>query len=150
MARNIVKNPYQILWLDDDYMEVLESEMALFDYKVHHVYHVNVAYNKLKSNQRFDLLLLDLMIPLHIDDAKLGFISKTTNDGTETGLIFYRNCHKIIKNSGMHVIVYSINKIDEHIKTAFSELGLPKTYILDNLANSNTNKLLNLIRKILN
>lgn len=60
------KKAYQILWVDDDIYEIeyllypLEKE----GYKIEKFAYLPEAYNALVGNRRFDLIVLDLLMPL--------------------------------------------------------------------------------------
>jgi hypothetical protein len=142
-------NKYRVLWLEDDYMEALETAMQLSDYDVNHVFYVNDAYNLLTSNERYDLLLLDVMLPVRAADIKLGFTNEATKGATETGLLFYKKFQEIINRLKMRVVVYTINAVDELVCQGFHELGLPEEQILDKVDNANVNDLLSAIALVL-
>jgi len=60
------KKAYQILWVDDD---VFEIEYLLYPlekdgYKIEKFAHLPEAYNALVRNRSFDLIVLDLLMPL--------------------------------------------------------------------------------------
>lgn len=115
----------RILWLDDDPPHVESHIEALrrAGHEVELAKTVTEAKGRLE-HQRYDLLILDVMIPT--DESEEGeFPPSETEWGRDTGLAFYRRLKDRLGQQGTKVLVTTIRR-DQEILQAFKKEGLPE------------------------
>src|SRR5437763_13959657 len=115
----------EILWLDNDpmwtgpYVDALKRK----DYQVAVIPNVTEA-ESLMNHNKYDLLILDVMIPTKSEQEEIAYPPELTRKGTETGLVFYQRIREQLKKSGTKVLVLTV-RLDERILDSSVELGLP-------------------------
>lgn len=115
----------EILWLDNDPVFIEPYRNLLNDegYKVAVVETVTDAEEAIEG-QRFDLLILDTMIPTKSEEEEKRFPPDETNRGLNTGLIFYKLWKDPLSKAGTRVLALTV-RIDEAIQREYMRLGLP-------------------------
>ncbi|MFO1429509.1 MAG: TIR domain-containing protein [Candidatus Competibacteraceae bacterium] len=114
----------KILWLDDDpaqvspYLEILDDE----GYSAKVVSSVTEAESLLNSD-RYDLFILDVMIPTRNLDEENRFSPDETERGRKLGLYFYRKYKEKFKLNETQVLVLT-QRIDLDICDEFIKSGL--------------------------
>ncbi len=114
-----------ILWLENEknyempYIRRLESRG--FDLEV--VETVTEAQQAL-GRKRFDLLILDVMVPTRSREEEEIFQPRDTDLGAKTGLYFYQRMKSTLDESGTKVLVYTV-RIDSDTMNGFLDSGLP-------------------------
>ena len=116
--------PKNILWLDNDvklidpYVDGMRQE----GYDVTAVNNVSEA-EALINEKKYDLLILDVMIPLFPKEES-DYNPGETSMGANTGLVFYkRNKDKLGKKETV-VLVMTV-RLDSEIQDAFTKEGMP-------------------------
>lgn len=117
---------WQILWIDNDrayirpHVKALEAE----GYQVTILDTVSEATNLLTESD-YDLVILDVMIPMSELDEADGYSPELTDCGHKTGLAFYiRNRDSMIERH-IPVMVVTI-RIDQSVVDEFIAAGLPQ------------------------
>lgn len=114
-----------ILWLENEknyempYIRRLEARG--FDLEV--VETVTEAQQALER-ERFDLLILDVMVPTRSQEEEEVFLPGDTDLGAKTGLYFFQMMKSKLDESGTKVLVYTV-RIDRETMSAFRDSGLP-------------------------
>lgn len=119
--------PLRVLWLDNDlanldpWVETLRDE----GYETNVVETVAEAEKELKSS-KYDLLILDVMIPTMNDQEELRYKPEITALGNKTGLLFYKFNKEVFERTGTKVLIMTV-RLDKVIMDEFINAGLPKT-----------------------
>ena len=114
----------KILWLDNDpaqvhpYLETLNEE----GYLAKAVSTVTEAESLLNSN-RYDLFILDVMIPIKNSDEERRFPPDKTAYGRELGLYFFLEYKEKLQVSNTQVLVLT-QRLDLNIRDEFIKAGL--------------------------
>lgn len=116
-------NEYAVLWLDNDpanidpLVKVLRaSSVAVTVCKT-----VSAAAAALET-RRYDLLILDVMIPI-IDGELVDYPAGKTDGTLATGLLFYQRSRRQLETAKTQVLVMTV-RIDRAIAAAFASAGL--------------------------
>jgi CheY-like chemotaxis protein len=114
----------QILWLDNDVYDIKPYVDALRDegYQVTVVSTVGDA-DMLIGRERYDLLILDVMVPTKNEEEEAHYLPEETEQGLKTGLILYRRLKR--KLEGAKVLVLTV-RLDKAIEEEFFAAGLPR------------------------
>ena len=113
-----------ILWLDNDKALIYPylSELKRHNIKTEVTNSVLEAEELLKSS-KFDLVIIDVMIPIINEKESKIYKSENTNSGLATGLIFYRRTKKTLKCTDTKVLILTV-RLDEKIKIEFIKEGI--------------------------
>lgn len=116
--------PKRILWLDNDpaYLEPFIEVLTDESYEVEVVATVADAEKALRAH-KYDLLVLDVMIPTVNPDEEKRFDPTLTQLGYKTGLIFYTLNKGLITSSGIKILVMTV-RLDKSIMDEFVTAGL--------------------------
>lgn len=115
----------QILWLDNDtaylvpFVEALEDE----GYSVVVVESLTDAEQSLRD-KKFDLLIVDIMIPTLSRKEETRYRPEDTDLGYKTGLVFYKQNKEALQKAGTRVMVMTV-RLDKAIMDDFIKAGLP-------------------------
>jgi len=139
---------YRILWLEEDYLDAFEAALRVRGYEVDRAFFLSDAVGLLDKN-RYDLLLLDVMIPIEGPDVDLGFTSDNTQGGDRSGLSFYEKYRDRLVSLDLPVLVYTICGDIPDVKKSFVELGLKPENYIDKVDASNVNDLLQHVDRVL-
>lgn len=114
-----------VLWLDNDLgcIRAFKTGLEEAGYSVTVVKKVSDAEDLLGA-QRFDIFILDVMIPTLNEAEEAKYPPSDTDNGHKTGLLFYRKVKDRLAAARTPVLVFSV-RIDKSIQTAFLEAGLP-------------------------
>jgi CheY-like chemotaxis protein len=114
-----------VLWLDNDLgcIRAYKAALEQVGYSVTVVKKVAEAEDLLRA-QRFDIFILDVMIPTLNEAEEAVYPPSETDNGHKTGLLFYRRVKDLLAAAKTPVLVFSV-RIDKSIQTAFLEEGLP-------------------------
>ena len=114
----------QILWLDNDpsYLETYDEDLKESGFEVTIVTTVTAA-ERLVENKRYDLLLLDVMIPTKSEAEEKLYPPEITDAGLKTGLIFYRRVKGKLDEQHTPVLVMTV-RLDSGILDEFIDAGL--------------------------
>lgn len=118
----------RILWLDNDsaytmfHVSLLEKEG----------YDVTVATTVTEADQylaqgRYDLLILDVMVPSKTAREEEAYPPNETEHGYRMGLVFYSKHKQILKDKNTQVLVHTV-RLDKAIQDSFSKAGLELKY----------------------
>jgi CheY-like chemotaxis protein len=119
----------RVLWLDNDEAYIQEYRAALEKEGMYAkaVTTVTEAEEAIRNDSKYDLLILDVMIPTKSEDEELDYPPEETNSGLKTGLVFYRRMKEQLKALGTKVIVMTV-RLDKGIREEFKEAGLEEHY----------------------
>ena len=137
----------KILWVEDDYLEPFEAALKAAGYNLDRAFFLSDAIEFLEKDH-YDLILLDVMIPLEAEDMKMGFTNCNTEGGNKSGLEFYRRYREHFRKENTHVLVYSILG-DPELRSSFTKADLPERNFLNKISASNVNDLLFAIEDLL-
>lgn len=114
-----------VLWVDNDpgYIRAFVTALERAGYDVTVIKKVTAAEELLRS-KRFNLLILDAMIPTLSETEEAAYPPADTDNGHKTGLVFYRRNKEIIDNAKTPVLVFTV-RIDKPIRNEFLQCGLP-------------------------
>lgn len=114
-----------ILWLDNDLGYITPYVQALEEvrYEVVRTRKVSQAEDLLRS-RRFDLLILDVMIPTLSEAEEVVYPPGDTDNGHKTGFLFYQRMKQGLIAAGTPVLVFSVRS-DRSIQASFDHEGLP-------------------------
>ena len=117
--------PKQILWLDNDpdYLEPYVETLTDEGFQVTVASTITEAEKALRES-RFDLMLLDVMIPTVSAEEEKAYLPQVTDLGNKTGLLFYRNYKELFRKAKTHVLVMTV-RLDKPIMDEFIKAGLP-------------------------
>lgn len=119
--------PKKILWLDNDAANYLEPYVgALRD----EGYDVDVAptlsrADYLLRSRRYDLLILDVMIPTRAAEEEERYPPELTDYGHKAGFVFYELNKGLLDANSTHVLVLTV-RLDSDILAEFIKTGLPR------------------------
>ncbi|MBV9070694.1 MAG: response regulator [Acidobacteria bacterium] len=135
-----------ILWLDNDPGYIYGFVMALKG----NGFAVEVAKSvaeadKLLRTRNFDVVLIDVMIPVTEAERNDGYDAHATDEGHKTGLEFYRRHRAIIERQG--VAIAMTVRVDRAIRDEFIASGLPAANFLTKLDVRNANDFVSAIKK---
>ena len=132
MSKVQPRDRQNILWLDNDpgyiygFVEALKRAGFLVD-----VVRSVTAAEALLRNRSFDLVLIDVMVPLTEAERDAGYSAAVTDEGHKTGLEFYRRNRETIDEHGLAVALTV--RVDKAIRDEFIAAGLPSTNFLTKL-----------------
>lgn len=114
-----------ILWLDNDpgYIYPLVVALRKAGFEVREARSVTEATALIAAGMRFDIVLLDVMIPVSPVERSAGYDASVTDDSHATGLEFYRR-HKIQLESMGTVVALTV-RVDQGVRDQFLSAGLP-------------------------
>lgn len=125
-------NRQTILWLDNDpgyifgFVEALKRAGFAVD-----VAKSITAAETLLRDRPFDIVLIDVMVPLTEAERDAGYSAAATDEGHKTGLEFYRRHRSTIERHG--VAIAMTVRVDKAIRDEFISAGLPPTNFLTKL-----------------
>lgn len=113
-----------VLWVDNDraylfpYIEELEEQG----------FSVTIAETALEAEEclrssRFDYVIIDVMIPTKSDAEEAIYTPAATNQGYQTGLVFWRRVRPLLQKQRSAVLVFTV-RLDEKIREEFAKEGL--------------------------
>jgi hypothetical protein len=97
---------------------------------------------------KFDLLLLDVMIPSVGPEEEERYQPAVTELGTKTGYLFYLTNKELLEKSGMRVLVMTV-RLDKTIMDEFVKAGLPRHNFATKYDLRDANDFLSKIQKLL-
>jgi len=115
----------RILWFDNDPANLIPFVDALEDegHEVKVVENLTDAEHSLKE-ARYDLLIVDVMIPTMSELEETRYKPEETDLGYKTGLLFYIKLKDVLKNAGTKIMVMTV-RLDKAIMDEFIKAGLP-------------------------
>jgi CheY-like chemotaxis protein len=115
----------QILWLDNDpaYLEPFVEALKEENYSVTVVESLTEAEKSLQQ-EKFDLMIIDVMIPTLNSREETRYEPEETDLGYKTGLIFYKHNREILRRSNTRIMVMTV-RLDKAIMDEFVKAGLP-------------------------
>ncbi|HEV7683068.1 MAG TPA: response regulator [Pyrinomonadaceae bacterium] len=118
----------RILWLDNDpaYLEPFIETLTDEGYEVDVVATVAEAEQCLADN-KYDLLLLDVMIPTTNAQEEERYDPNLTKLGYKTGFLFYVLNKALFLRSGIRVLIMTV-RLDRAIMDEFVNAGLERTH----------------------
>jgi len=131
----------RILWVEEDYLDAFQMAMESKGYDVTRAFFLSKAVQDLEKSA-FDVLLLDVMMPIEEEDIAIGFTPEATRGGNESGLEFFRRYNEKILDSKVPVLVYTILGNVGEVREKFIRLGLNPRHYIDKVGSSNVNALL--------
>jgi len=141
---------HRILWFDNDldflppYADALRDE----GHRVTAVGTLADADRELAAS-RYDLLILDVMIPTHSEVEEQQYPPEATNKGTETGLLYYRTWRDRLTKAGTAVLILTVRP-DSNIRQMFKDAGAPAAAISTKLDLRNVNDFITKVEQVLN
>lgn len=139
----------RILWLDNDpaylepYLEVLKD----CDYEVRVAVTVTDA-EKLLRIARYDLMILDVMVPTKDADEESRYLPDATDRGLKTGLVFYKLNKTLLEESRTAVLVMTV-RLDEALQREFIQEGLPRASFVTKFSVRRTNTFLDKVNSLI-
>lgn len=117
-----------VLWLDNDPAYLTPYVAALIErgYDTQVVTKVLEA-EKLVQENRYDLLILDVMIPTKDTSEEVAYPPEATDYGLRTGLIFYRRMRERLRAAKIPVLVMTV-RLDSSILEEFKKSGLSQDF----------------------
>lgn len=119
----------RILWLDNDvnYLMPYVEELKREGFDVTVVRTVGEAEFRLDDPKgvRYDLLILDVMIPTKNESEEADYPPEETAHGYRTGLVFYRRRKKALAAAGMKILVFTV-VLEDEVCNDFTAEGLPE------------------------
>ena len=119
----------RILWFDNDPANLIPFIDALKDegHEVEVVENVTDAEHSLK-NARYDLMIVDVMIPTKSELEETRYKPEETDLGYKTGLLFYIKLREVLESAGTRIMVMTV-RLDKAIMDEFIKAGLrPESY----------------------
>ena len=116
----------RILWLDNDpaYLETYEEALRESGFEVTLTTTVTAA-ERLLAKEKYDLLILDVMIPTKSEAEENFYPPETTDSGLKTGLLFYRRMKARLDEQRTPVLVMTV-RLDSGILDEFVDAGLER------------------------
>jgi CheY-like chemotaxis protein len=127
----------KILWVDNDpayispYIEALEDRGSIVT-----VVTTAIDAESALNKERYDLLILDVMIPTKSEREEEIYHPEETEYGLKTGLIFYRRNKERLTKTKTQILVVTV-RLDKGILDEFMEEGLPRECFSSKLDLSN-------------
>ncbi len=117
----------RVLWLDNDlaYVETYREAIEKQGIFAKAVATITDAIQEINSVPKYDVLILDVMIPTKSEDEEKICPPLETNSGLKTGLVFYRRMKERLKQHGTRVMVMTV-RLDKGIQEEFKAEGLPE------------------------
>jgi len=114
----------RILWIDNDkvFLQPLILRLTAEGYTVKQVFTLVEGVKEIENNN-YDLLILDVMLPIREGEETL-FPPKDTDLGRKAGLVFYNKYKRVLEEKGIVVFVFTIRE-DFAIRDEFLTAGLP-------------------------
>ena len=139
----------KVLWLDNDsaYLEDYVKTLEGAGYVVKVVTNVTAAENELQKG-RYDLLLLDVMIPTKSESEEELYPPEATDSGLKTGLVFYQRMKSVLEAGHTAVLVMTV-RLDSGILEGFVEAGLDRGQFSTKMALRETQTFMAKIEKII-
>lgn len=140
----------RILWIDNDPQYIKPFVLAMED----EGYAVSIAKTvsqgeRLITNQRFDLVILDVMIPTMSEKEEETYPPDETEDSHKTGLLFYKRHVGVLTKNNTPILVMTV-RIDKSITKDFLDAGLPPSNFVTKMELRETPVFLEKIRATLN
>ena len=141
--------PKKILWLDNEPRMIEPFVLILRD----EGYEVDVAptlqrADYLLKTKRYNLLLLDVMIPTLDEEEEMRYSPDRTDFGLKTGLVFYEVNRSLLDAASTQVLVMTM-RMDKDIFEEFVAAGLPETCISTKLEMSEVNTFIEKIESLI-
>jgi CheY-like chemotaxis protein len=112
----------KILWLEDDMAYSVEYKKGMpEDFEMTLVHNVTDAEREIKEHQ-YDLLILDVMIPIWDQELK-DYPPDLTESGYKTGLVFFKRMKSVLEEKNTPVFVVTMF-MDDKIMHEFIGIGL--------------------------
>jgi CheY-like chemotaxis protein len=139
----------KVLWLDNEPGDIKSfvKELRGHGYNVTVERSVSEAEKLLESN-RYDLLIVDVMIPTVSENEEDLYPPEDTNLGRSTGLLFYKRVRKHLQQAGTSVLIMTV-RLDKKIQQGFIEVGIPPDCFTTKLALRRVPDFLDKIQEIL-
>jgi CheY-like chemotaxis protein len=115
----------RILWFDNDPAYLIPFVQALADegHQVKVVENLTDAERTL-AQERFDLMIVDVMIPTKNEQEETRYRPEDTDLGYKTGLLFYKKLKKNLEAAHTAILVMTV-RLDKAIMDEFISAGLP-------------------------
>ncbi len=139
----------RVIWLDNDtdYLSPYIDELKDNDFEIRVSKSVLEAETFIKEN-KYELLILDVMIPTVNEEEEKFYPVKETQYGHQTGLCFYKRMKKVLDEKKTAVLVNTV-RLDQQIKDEFQQAGLPKENFATKFALRSTDEFLDKVNSIL-
>ena len=138
----------RILWLDNDRVFIrphLRRLLAL-GYRVMQVMTASDAVKELEESE-FDLLIIDVMLPVREEDESL-VPPGETDSGRQTGLVFYRNWYQNYRGRKPPILIFTIRE-DDQIFSDFVDAGLAENKFMTKAAGADGSDFAEKVRRII-
>ncbi|MEO8383218.1 MAG: response regulator [Acidobacteriota bacterium] len=138
-----------ILWVDNDPAHIYPFSLALADagYVVTSARTLFSAAELLRLGS-YDLLILDVMIPLTDEDESQAYSPEWTDCGDKAGLAFYQRHRDELVTRRVPVLVMTV-RVDLAIVEAFVAAGLPRSMFVSKMSLRDTASFLEKIRVVI-
>jgi CheY-like chemotaxis protein len=139
----------QVLWLDNDPAYIKQFVMTLEEdgYSVVVKKSVTEA-ERLLQEQRFDLVIVDVMIPTVSQEEEQRYPPAETDNGHKTGLVFFRKVKLLLADKQTSILVLTV-RIDEEVRKEFLKEGLPEAQFVTKMDVMETPKFMKKIESLL-
>jgi CheY-like chemotaxis protein len=121
---------HNILWLDNDEAQTTAYVNALTRTGntvkvVTRISECERLLNESQTSQRYDLLILDVMIPTRNEEEEKKYDPSTTERGMATGLAIFREWSARLETMGTKVLALTA-RLDRTLREKFAATGLPR------------------------
>lgn len=118
----------KILWLEDEgaHQRPHTRKLRSDGFKLEVARTVTEA-SKALHRERFDLLILDVMVPTRTKREEEEFPPEKTDLGLKMGLYFYEKLKPRLDETDTKVLVFTV-RLDSEVRKAFHRLGLPEDH----------------------
>ena len=128
-VRLTVSKAMKALWIENDsvYVEHYRRPLLREGWKVDVATSVSDGEQLLRrsADEPYDLLILDVMMPIVSEAEEAAYPSYSTNAGIETGLVLLQRTKHLLATLGTAVLVLTI-RLDEDIRHRFEREGFPQ------------------------
>jgi CheY-like chemotaxis protein len=117
----------RILWVDNDlgYINTFADNLRAEGYDVKEARFVSAA-EALLQKERFNLIILDTMIPV-LPSEEADYPPEETNSTHNTGLIFFKRWKDYLGQAETPILVMTV-RVDEEIARQFKDMGLQASH----------------------
>lgn len=137
----------RILWIEDDNLPAVREAITDEGYTLTVAESLHQA-EELVTKNRYDLVVLDVMMAISPEDTAIGYTYEEVEGGSTAGLAFYRRNRQRLEKTGAEVVVLTILGDNAKLKDRFLAAGLDKDAFWNKVTDSNISLLLQHIEDV--